>query len=68
MNDIIDRVADALMKDMFAEHELPLDPELHEKYRGLAQVAIRALRNEIDRSDAMAGLEGMGFKIVRGDR
>ena len=38
--DPIERVALAIEKSMFAPHELPLDAELHGKYRDTAKAAI----------------------------
>jgi hypothetical protein len=44
---IIDRVADAIAKTMFASHELPLPPDLAEKYRNTARAAIAAYKNAL---------------------
>ena len=42
-NDMIERVALAIERTMFAPHELPLDQELHGKYRDTARAAIAAM-------------------------
>jgi Mor family transcriptional regulator len=42
--DLVDRVAIAIEETMFAEHEFPLDPELHQKYRMTAREAIAVVR------------------------
>lgn len=41
----IERVAKAIEATMFAPHELPLDDELHGKYRETAEAAIRAMQS-----------------------
>jgi hypothetical protein len=41
---MIERVALAIERTMFADHELPCDPDLHKKYRGTARAAIEAMR------------------------
>ena len=41
---MVERVAIAIEKTAFAPHELPLDPELHGKYRMMARAAIAAMR------------------------
>ncbi len=38
----VNAAAQAMMKDMFAEHELPLDEELQRKYRDTAARALTA--------------------------
>lgn len=43
MKDMIERVALAIEAKMFAPHELPLDDELHAKYRETAAAAINAM-------------------------
>ena len=42
ISDPVERVALAIEKSMFAPHELPLDDELHGKYRETAKAAIAA--------------------------
>lgn len=44
MDDLIEPVAVAIEATMFALHELPLERELHEKYRWTARAAITAYR------------------------
>ena len=44
MSDMVERVAKAIEATMFADHELPCDAELHEKYCGTARAAISAMR------------------------
>lgn len=41
----VEAAAQAMMADMFAAHELPLDDELTAKYRGTALQALRAARS-----------------------
>ncbi len=43
MRDMIECVALAIEATMFAPHELPLNAELHAKYRGTADAAIKAM-------------------------
>lgn len=43
MDDMTEAVALAIEATMFAPHELPLDAELHAKYRGTAEAAIKAM-------------------------
>ncbi len=43
MKDMIDYVARAIEAKMFAPHELPLEAELHSKYRATADAAIKAM-------------------------
>ena len=42
-DDLIEDVALAIEATMFAAHELPLDAELHAKYRETAAAAIKAM-------------------------
>ncbi len=42
--DMVERVAVAIEKTMFAPHEFPLGAELHQLYRGTARAAIQAMR------------------------
>lgn len=44
MNEIIERVANAIEQTMFAPHELPLAADLHERYLETARAAIEAMR------------------------
>lgn len=53
---MVERVAIAIEKTAFAPHELPLDPELHGKYRMTARVAIAAMREPTE-AMAIAGAE-----------
>lgn len=51
-DDLVERVAIAIEETMFAAHEMPLDPELHRKYRDTARKAIAAVR-QWDAQDQM---------------
>lgn len=42
-SDVVEQVAVAIERTMFAPHELPLDPELHRKYRVTAKAAVDAM-------------------------
>lgn len=56
MSEMIERVALIIEATMFAPHELPLDTEIHAKYREAARAAIETMRditNEMD--DAVRG-------------
>jgi len=48
MSTMIERVAKALIEQMFAPQELPLTDELQNKYYGLARAAIAAMREPTD--------------------
>lgn len=52
----VEVVADALMRGMFAPHELPLDHDLEQKYRKLAVAAIEALRSLEETADEIERL------------
>lgn len=41
--EMIERVAKAIIGTMFAEHELPLEDDIYEKYLGTADAGIAAL-------------------------
>jgi hypothetical protein len=42
--EMVERVARAIEATMFAPHELPIEGELHERYRETARAAIEAMR------------------------
>lgn len=44
MTKMVERVARAIEKTMFAPHEFPLDMDLHIKYLATARAAIAAMR------------------------
>lgn len=58
-DDIIERVAIAIERTMFAPHEFPLPAELHAKYRATAQAAIKAMwkpsKSMVDKAWEMIG-------------
>jgi hypothetical protein len=43
---LVGRVADAIINTMWIREELPLPPDLQEKYRHTARAAIRAMRGD----------------------
>ncbi len=45
MGEMVDRVANAIIGEMFAPHEIPVDAELWSKYLVTAHAAIRAMMN-----------------------
>lgn len=45
MTEMIERVAKAIIETMFAEHELPLEDEIYQKYLVTASAAIEAMRD-----------------------
>lgn len=48
MNEMVERVAKAIIGTMFAPHELPIDDNLVQKYRETARAAIEAMREPTD--------------------
>jgi hypothetical protein len=64
-SDVVEQVAVAIERTMFAPHEFPLDQELHRKYRVTAKAAIDAMR----RGGVSIGAEGAAgyYSIQKGE-
>jgi hypothetical protein len=48
MSEMIERIAETMIKGMFAPHELPVPFDIGEKYRELARDVLMAMREPTD--------------------